>query len=481
MLKKYSHCLILLLVGLNGLTAQSDFATLKEFIQSLQEQSPLQKTNFSISLRDEQGLTLLEHNADIRLMPASTLKLVTTVSAIKLLGADFRYHTDFYIKGTLANGVLKGDLIIVPSWDPSFGSPRDPSAVGPDSLVQNLILLLHAKGISSITGNLVVVNRQEDGINVHPSWPWDDLANYYAAGTYPFNFHENYFDYIFSRSKKEGELAGFDSMDAHAPVSVQSMVTIGPKGSSDNAYFYGAPDSRTLTIKGTIPPGTLPFKIRGAVPFPHEHFAKFLGAKAGWPSFSPKIVTSYALDSALFIYRHFSEPLIKLAQYANDVSNNLYCDAILKSLASQNKNPGFDGGVKTIADFWQNNGLNEDDLTQVDGSGLSMQNRITATGMTEFLSKMVLGDNDITWKSVIPSLENNSYFMVSEKRRTRCWLKSGSFRSVLCYAGVIEDRHGKCYSIVLMCNGHTSTNRTIRAIYERIISKIFDTIDQETN
>src|SRR4051812_43451694 len=65
---------------------------------------------------------IAEYNPHQSLIPASTLKIVTTAAAQGILGNDFRYETKIFYTGVLnkASGILTGDLIIAGSGDPSL-------------------------------------------------------------------------------------------------------------------------------------------------------------------------------------------------------------------------------------------------------------------------------------------------------------------------------------------------------------------------
>src|SRR5436190_11617995 len=68
--------------------------------------------------------TIYEHNAQIGLAAASTQKLFTSAAAFEILGKDYRYTTAFSHDGKIENGVLKGNLFITGSGDPTWGSWR---------------------------------------------------------------------------------------------------------------------------------------------------------------------------------------------------------------------------------------------------------------------------------------------------------------------------------------------------------------------
>lgn len=61
----------------------------------------------AIIVSDHQGKILLSHNADQQRIPASTLKILTSLTALNYLGADFRYFTDFY-RDDHGNLIIKG-------------------------------------------------------------------------------------------------------------------------------------------------------------------------------------------------------------------------------------------------------------------------------------------------------------------------------------------------------------------------------------
>jgi D-alanyl-D-alanine carboxypeptidase/D-alanyl-D-alanine-endopeptidase (penicillin-binding protein 4) len=60
-------------------------------------------------------------NAGKPMMPASTMKLVTTYSGLSILGPDYRWRTTAYADGNLdANGILHGNLYIQGTGDPKL-------------------------------------------------------------------------------------------------------------------------------------------------------------------------------------------------------------------------------------------------------------------------------------------------------------------------------------------------------------------------
>ena len=61
---------------------------------------------------------LLEHNVDRAMNPASTMKLVTTLAGLELLGPNYMWRTEAWLDGTLTGDVLEGNLVLKGYGDP---------------------------------------------------------------------------------------------------------------------------------------------------------------------------------------------------------------------------------------------------------------------------------------------------------------------------------------------------------------------------
>ncbi|MCK4620156.1 MAG: D-alanyl-D-alanine carboxypeptidase, partial [Desulfobacterales bacterium] len=51
----------------------------------------------AVLVADHQGRIIVSKNADKKLIPASTLKILTSLVAIHYLGPDYRFITEFYL------------------------------------------------------------------------------------------------------------------------------------------------------------------------------------------------------------------------------------------------------------------------------------------------------------------------------------------------------------------------------------------------
>ena len=88
---------------------------------------------------------------DEQINPASVVKIATSLWALERLGAEFRYETRFFARGTIDRGqhVLRGDLVVLGSGDPDFH-------------VENAFLVaqaLNEVGVERVTGAIIVNQR----------------------------------------------------------------------------------------------------------------------------------------------------------------------------------------------------------------------------------------------------------------------------------------------------------------------------------
>src|SRR6187455_1754992 len=110
---------LLLVVGSFGQTIDQKLQ--KAFV-AFEKDSQLKHAISSLYVIDaSSGQIVFDKNSQIGLAPASTQKIITSVTAFELLGKDYRYKTDF---GTCIDYEKSVCFWINPSGDPTLGSWR---------------------------------------------------------------------------------------------------------------------------------------------------------------------------------------------------------------------------------------------------------------------------------------------------------------------------------------------------------------------
>ena len=105
-----------------------------------------------------------QKNERQRMRPASVMKLVTSITALDMLGGDYQYHTGICYRGHLEGDTLVGDLYFVVGFDPTI--TRDDLRMMADTISRY--------GIHRIDGMLVSDLTMKDTLSYGSGWCWDD-------------------------------------------------------------------------------------------------------------------------------------------------------------------------------------------------------------------------------------------------------------------------------------------------------------------
>ena len=192
-MKKNTLILTLLLLSI--------LAAAKNPVEDFINNPLLENANISLLVKDlSTNKTIYQFRSNNSTIPASTMKLVTTATALELLGPKFCFETKLEIDGTLnSNGVLNGNLYIRGGGDPTLGSEH----LGDKDFLTKWVEKIQQIGIKKINGQIIADGTLYDDLGVNPKWTWEDIGNYYAAGAYGISYMDNTYQLVL-RSGAEG-------------------------------------------------------------------------------------------------------------------------------------------------------------------------------------------------------------------------------------------------------------------------------------
>ena len=405
------------------------------------------------------GQVVFDKNSQIGLAPASTQKIITSVTAFELLGKDYRYKTEFGFKSDTA---WANEIFIRGYGDPTFGSSRFVNTK-PENLLNVLYNKLTEAGYKGNFGLLVVDNQSFETKNIPNGWIWEDIGNYYGAGAGEFNWRENQYDITLRSTPNIGdkvEILAFNGRKDYKG-SFISEAKSAAKGTGDNAYIYFPIGNTDYTVRGTIPVNENNFTISGAVSEGSSYFAYDLGSfinNKNKSSFGGSTIGySYRAfpSSAKIVYAYYSPPLDSIIYWFNKKSINLYGEALIKTFAYEKKGFGStDSGVVVVKKFWKEKGIDEDEINIVDGSGLSPLNRITTRSQVQILK-------------YAKAKEWFPYFYNSLPEYNKMSMKSGTIRGVKGFCGYHKAKNGKEYIFSFLVNNYNgSASSLINKMYK---------------
>lgn len=425
----------------------------------------------------ETGESVGSYRSNISLIPASTQKLITTAASLDLLGPDALFETELLGKGTIREGVLHGDIYIIGGGDPTLASPTMPDGLEKSELLQQWVKSIKAAGIREINGMILGDDSYFGSTGVAMDWPWADLGNYYGAGSYGLNWHDNLYYLDLAQRQQLGARPLIQRTRPEiTDLVINNELRTAERGSGDNAYIYGAPFNYHNYLRGTIPAGTGRFTVKGSIPDPARQAATELhlaleaaGIKITLPPSSVRNFSGRTTGNKIFFHKHQSPDIEAIAKRTNFKSVNLYAETLLRAI---NKSKGLEehelAETGLVTDYLQNQ-LNLDISTVqlLDGSGLSPRNYFPAAFMTAFLKAK---SDDEVFRSTIP-VAGRSGSMRRRLKGTvaegRLYSKSGSLNGARAFAGYAFPSDGRKLAFCIMVNNYTVSSAELsRLLYK---------------
>jgi len=363
---------------------------LEDAVINLEADNQMKSAMISFYVINADGSVVFDKNSKTGLAVASSQKVITSAASLELLGTNYRYKTELSYNGKIENGTLNGNVYVIGYGDPTLGSWRYDNTKE-QSVLNKWIRSLKSAGIRQVNGSVIGYDKNWESQTIPGGWIWDDIGNYYGAGTAGLNWHENQYDLILKPGSKEGDKVNILTAEPTLfGVTLTNELTTGKPGSGDNGYIYLPPYSTNGFVRGTVPPGKNNFTISGSVPNPAAQlsavFSKELlkqGIKVNQndtdnnKEILPKVVTVSTLSSP---------PLDSINYWFLKKSINLYGEALVKTLGYEKKKQGStEAGLNIIKSFWQENGIDSTSINITDGSGLSPGNRVTAEALVKVM------------------------------------------------------------------------------------------------
>ena len=198
-------------------------AALRTMIDSLADAPEFSNAHWGILIVDpERGDTLYSRNAGKLFMPASNMKILTSSTALAQLGPDYRYRTVFAARGTVANGTLNGDLLVIGRGDPSVSDHMLHDAMIPLRLIADS---LSARGIHRITGSVVPWGNAFPSEVFGYGWTYDDFEDSYSAPIDELLFNEGFSELHVRAGDRAGDPVRVDVTPAHTYPRVRVEAT----------------------------------------------------------------------------------------------------------------------------------------------------------------------------------------------------------------------------------------------------------------
>lgn len=414
---------------------------------------------------------LAKCNEDMLLIPASTLKLVTSAYAFEKLGKDFRFKTEVSL---LSKSSSYAEILLIKGGgDFTLGSENFSSSYF--DVAQRIVNLIKGVGIKKL-GKVILENKYFSF--PHGSVEWQDIGNYYATSVSFFSINDNSYK-IYFRSFEENKPVEILKIIPNIGLKFINNVYAASPSSGDNAYIYATPYSTFAVILGTIPSLKEEFVVKGAIFRPDIFFADYFCSfiKENGIDVEGCRVDEEVIDSkdVVLIDTIYSPTLSDIIKVMNKKSFNLYADSLLHFSLIKESKIGFDFNLEELTKFLNTNSIKN--FRIVDGSGISRRNLFSSKNFVKLLSYVYRKEYFNEFYSSLPYHGDNEarssakIFRVDKADEIR--IKSGSMSGVRSWCGYLK-KGKKLYAFSFIFNNYLETSSVIQKAVEDYLSKLID-------
>jgi len=476
----------------------------QESVEKISSQKIFSRAVVGVFAVTASGDTIVAYNPEVKMVPASNMKLISTGLALRRLGEDFRFETRLAYSGELASGVLKGDLYIIGGGDPTTGSKAQ-CALPVDYQFSQWAKLISDAGICRIEGDIIADPRFFDNpMAENPGWSYDDIGTYYGTGPLGLNFFESQQNFYITPGAAPGQTPNIEARFPETPwMKYVNDAKTGEPRSANTVACINTALAPYAQFVGEFPVDRKAYTLESSNRFGSYtcayYFYNYLnnngisvsGAYAdlsqdGYVREFPGDFASQrkaaASEEMVSLGSCYSSPLSEIARETNCESNNFFAETLLKMLAIKERGScKEDFNVETAEDLMVRYGLSLSGRCQIfDGSGLSRKNYVSPSFFVDFLSMMWRSDAREVYLHSLPqpgvkgTLEYK-FMNAPQEFKSRIKMKSGSMNGVRCYSGYILSSDGdpdKTIIFSLLTNNVTESSWAVSPSIDRIIEAI---------
>ena len=405
----------------------------------------------------QEDKVIAEHNALTCITPASTMKALTAATALSVLGPDYRFSTHVNLRGSRQGASWQGDLVVNSVADPTLESEYFDKNLGfCDSVVSHL----RAMGIKSITGRVVVAESLKDAGPV-PQWEIEDVAWSYGAALYGANWRDNVFRLWPATGRTKPHVPGL-KVELHRDADGTELLR--GAGSSTLEVWGRDINNAKWSVMSTMP--------NPAMVLSHELTERLRGA--GISVNGDKSASSQKQETET-VYVHHSPAASTILKSLLVRSDNMMAEGMLRAIAPSDDRKD---AVKREKELWDARGISLKYNGIIDGSGLSMGNKLAPRTLGYVLEWMARSPYGELYPSLFPRAGVNGTmksFMAKTPLKGRLALKTGSVSAVQCYAGYLLDEDSKpTHVVVIMVNSFYCPRGRVREAISKYLLSTFN-------
>jgi len=444
-------------------------AELPAALEAVAEQPSLAGARLGVQVETLTGEAVVSRAGDRFFVPASTLKLLTTAAALTALGPEYTLQTS--VLGT-TSPEGHTTLQVMGGGDPSFD--------------QASLAALAAQVAQQPLQSVDVLYGDETafpGSAVNPNWEWEDVQAGYGAPVNALILNEN--EIVLSlvpqgvgeplqvvwEEPRQGLGWQIENYSTTVAADEPEYVSVGRE--------LGRP---VLQVWGQLIAGSPTETTSIAEPNPGQAFLDALQtelAAQGIRVPQTRLTPAPAGDRWFPLATITSPSLAELLIPTNQNSNNLYAEALLKTLGRQDadETDATESGVAIARQALTDLGMDVSELVMVDGSGLARKNLVTPQAMVDALQGMVRSPYFSTYRDslavagVSGTLRNR---LKDTPAAGHLYGKSGAISRNFALAGYLYPPNYEPLAFSIFINNINARGSTARPIIDDIVLQLAD-------
>ncbi|GJG87853.1 hypothetical protein tb265_30340 [Gemmatimonadetes bacterium T265] len=409
------------------------------------------------------GDTLFAREPDAPVMPASTMKMFTSVLALDRLGPDWRFRTEVLRTGPLeADGTVRGDLVVRGDGDPSFSRRfwgGGEYGTGYDAPARALARRVAQAGVKHVVGGVVGDASAFEARTVPDGWLSRYAGAAYAAPFGALSMNENV---VVVDLFPDGRVQLDPPTSA---IRVENAVRV-TRGSGAAVSIYRAADGHIIA-RGAVGRSVRPFTRLVTVADPTAFTAGAVqrALEAEGVTVDGPLRTGPAPAGAEPVARLESPPLAELVAVMNRESINHFAELIFRNAARGPRRDSLGSaaaGNALLGRFLADSvGARPGAVAVTDGSGLSVLDRVTARAMVQLLGFAHRAPFGPAFHASLPvagESELMRYRMVGTPAVGNLHAKTGTTDDVIALGGYVTAADGEVLAFSFIFNGRDRWN-----------------------
>ena len=448
-MKSYRYLLLTLLMAVSPAVHSSDLDSVTESIDQIIYEGLPDGTDIALMVYDlTNDTTLYAYREKIMCRPASVQKVITSVTALSSLGADYKFRTTLRTQGSISkDSVLNGNLYLVGGLDPALTEHE----------LRSMVASLKKAGVKRISGTLYADVSAMDSTYWATGWCWDDAPASFQPYISPLMVHQGFVGVeVKPTSKGQAPVVNIYPSNSYIKVVNRARTqdnTLGPLTITRDWMH----NDNTIIVEGNCKRRqSTDLSVVGSADFTFALLRQYLDeAGISYGKYDWGTCPVIARDLA-----EVTHDLPSIVKEALKESNNLFAEAMFLQTGrlQQPKEVSFKVAAKYLQNFVSRKfGMFSASYNIVDGCGLSQYDLCSPQFMVDMLS-LIYKDNElfpILYKSMpISGVDGTLKTRMNDKTTiNKVHAKTGSLTGTCTLAGYIRTADGRDLAFCIMNEG----------------------------